>query len=187
MLPINITTKTKTTFSSLSSSTTMGKVQSDSWTNETPWGKIAQFSQGRYKSALRACQRNFNDQSQQKWKPGGRIKKINMSKLWSAGKRVWLSRNLFWFCFWFRTCTWHVFLLSQTHNVVKKPKAVPDYTRHSTENCYDSHARPLSSFSSTKMRSFSKCYGPKVFTKRLTFLRTNIIFKPGCDNFFVFL
>lgn len=44
MLPINITTKTKITFSSLSSSTTMGKVQSDSWTNETPWGKIAQFS-----------------------------------------------------------------------------------------------------------------------------------------------
>lgn len=57
MLPINITTKTKTTFSGLSSSPTMGKVQGD-----TPWGKIAQFSQGRYKSALRACQRNFNDQ-----------------------------------------------------------------------------------------------------------------------------
>lgn len=34
MLPINITTKTKTTFSCLSSSTTMGKVQGDSWTNE---------------------------------------------------------------------------------------------------------------------------------------------------------
>ena len=48
-------------------------------------------------------------------------------------------------------------------------------------------ARPLSSFFRTKMRSFSKCYGPKVCTKRLTFLRTNIIFKPGCDNFFVFL
>ena len=185
MLLINITTKTKTTFSGLSSSTTMGKVQGDSWTNETPWGKIAQFSQGRYKSALRACERNFNDQSQQKWKPGGRIKKINTSKLWSAGKRVWLSRNLFWFCFWFRTYTWHVFFLSQTHNVVKKPKAVPDYTRHYWKLLW--LARPLSSFFSTKMRSFSKCYGPKVCTKRLTFLWTNIIFKPGCDNFFVFL
>ena len=185
MLPINITTKTKTTFSGLSSSPTMSKDQGDSWTNETPWGKIAQFSQGRYKSALRACQRNFNDQSQQKWKPGGRIKKNNTSKLWSAGKRMWLSRNLFWFCFWFRTCTWHVFFLSQTHNVVKKPKAVPDYTRHYWKLLW--LARPLSSFFSTKMRSFSKCYGPKVCTKRLTFLWTNIIFKPGCDNFFVFL
>lgn len=160
MLPINITTKTKTTFSDLSSSTTMGKVQGDSWTNETPWGKIAQFSQGRYKSALRACQRNFNDQSQQKWKPGGRIKKINTSKLWSAGKRVWLSRNLFWFCFWFRTCTWHVFFLSQTHNVVKKPKAVPDYTRHSTENCYDSHARYHLSLA-LKWEASQNVMGPK--------------------------
>lgn len=182
MLPSNITTKTKPTFSGLSSSTTMGKVQGDSWTNETPWGKIAQFSQGRYKSALQACQRNFNDQSQQKWKPGGRIKKINMSKLWSAGKTSQFAL---------------VLLLVQNVHVARifsKPNTQCCKETQSSSGLHSTLywkllwlARPLSSFSSTKMRSFSKCYGPKVCTKRLTFLRTNIIFKPGCDNFFVFL